>query len=122
MTERSYGMAKTITLLGTRIQSRLKDIGQTQAWLAGKLELSDNAISKWKKGDGFPTYANLIAMSGLLRCKVGYLVGDYEDEAIAEVARLMETISEDGRRQVLAGVRAVVAALPKEIANQSKAA
>lgn len=107
-------MAKIITLLGTRIQARLKDIKQTQTWLAGKLDLSDNAISKWKNGDGFPTYANLISMSGLLRCKVGYLVGDYEDESIAEVARLMETVNEDGRRQVLAGVRAVVASLPKE--------
>ena len=39
---------------GTVIRSLREKMGMTQAELAGKLCVSDKAVSKWENGRGFP--------------------------------------------------------------------
>lgn len=41
----AYGMSA----LGKTIKSRLRALGETQAWLAEKVGVSENAVSKWIK-------------------------------------------------------------------------
>lgn len=105
-------MAKITSLLGLRIASRLADIQKTQGWLAERLGLSDNAVSKWARGNGGPKYSHLMQMAEELKCSVGYLVGDQQDESIAEVVRRMEAVDPEHRKTALIGVIAVLSTLP----------
>ena len=114
-------MAKITSLLGLRIKNRLEDIKETQTWLAGKLGLSNNAISKWVSGDSEPKFSNLIDLAKHLKCSVGYLVGDFEDESISEVVRLMESVDKNTRAKALLGVIVVLGTTPSESRSIKKA-
>lgn len=102
----------THSALGARISTRLKELGKNQVWLAEKMDLSNEAISKWINGKTDPKLSNLRKVAGLLKCSVGYLAGDDEDGRIAEVARIMWNVEPDSRASILAGVVAVAATLP----------
>lgn len=106
-------MTKITSLLGARIKARLSDLEKSQGWLAGQLKISDEAVSRWIKGDSGPQYSNLLAISRILKCSVGYLVGDQNDDRIAKVVQIMEGLDEAGRDAVLNGVIAVSAVHPK---------
>lgn len=78
--------AKKETLFGIRVKNRLRDMDKTQTWLAERLCLSNNAVSKWMKGESEPKYSNLKEIAKNLDCSVGYLVGNvcfspFEDSA-----------------------------------------
>lgn len=118
----SLGMAKITSLLGLRIAARLADIKQNQTWLAERLSLSTEAISKWARGDGGPKYVHLLQMAKELDCSVGYLTGDQADESIAEVVRRMEAVDPEHRKAALVGVIAVLSTLPKSDSGKQKAA
>lgn len=77
-------MPKTTSLLGRRIRQRLMQLGgpragYTQSWLAEKLEVSNESVSKWLSGKNEPTLANLRAAALHLRCTIGYLVDETDD-------------------------------------------
>lgn len=115
-------MLKITSLLGLRIAARLADIKQNQTWLAERLDLSNEAISKWARGDGGPKYAHLLQMAKELDCSVGYLTGDQADESIAEVVRRMEAVDPEHRKSALMGVIAVLSTLPKSESGKQSAA
>jgi transcriptional regulator with XRE-family HTH domain len=106
---------KIETAFGKRIKNRLKDLGgKTQGWMASEMKLSDQAITKWMQGKCDPKLSNLKQMAEVLKCSIGYLAGDIQDETIAEVVRKMEELSPDGRTTILVVVTGSISALPNE--------
>jgi len=85
-------------ILGRRIKKRLRALNKTQGWLAEKLDVTDNAISKWIKGDSGPTFSNLKAMGKVLECSVGYLAGDETDEDVAAIELIARQMDGETRR------------------------
>lgn len=97
---------------GQRVRSRRKALKKSQGWLAEKMEVSINAVSKWENG-GDASLSNIRQIAKNLRCTVGYLAGDHDDPHIAEVVRLMEELTEPGRLAVFNAVYALHAIQPK---------
>lgn len=86
------------SLLGRRIKLKLKEKKATQGWLAGELELSDTAISKWISGESEPTYSNLLSIASILNCSVGYLCGDQPNDDVAAIAEIASHMSHEARQ------------------------
>ena len=114
-------MAKIYSLLGTRIINRLQDLNRTQSWLADQLHISSQAVTKWMQGATEPSFSNLVSMAKILKCSVGYLAGDQQDENIAEVIRLMEAANVEDRSKVLMGAIAVLGVAASEARAIKKA-
>lgn len=51
---------------GQLIAARRKELGLTQKQLAGQLNVSDRAVSKWERGAGFPDIALLEPLADVL--------------------------------------------------------
>lgn len=85
-------------ILGRRIKERLKNLKQTQGWLAEKMGLADNAVSKWILGKSEPSFSNLIKMAQLLKCSVGYLGGDEIIDDVAEIVEMARKMEPEARR------------------------
>lgn len=73
-----------------RIGARIKMVRSQKGWTQGKLgtELGEllytdgvkqSVISSWENGDSLPTLKNLIALSHLFDCDIGYILCDYDD-------------------------------------------
>ncbi len=60
--------------LGITIKQRLSELGETQGWLAEKVGVSDNAVSKWIK-TGKISRENAIVVADALRIRVDVLLG-----------------------------------------------
>lgn len=54
------------TSLGEKIRSRRIEMNMTQEYLAEKVGVSRQAISKWESGKSYPSTSNLIAIANLL--------------------------------------------------------
>lgn len=67
----------TISKLGTTIKTRLKGMGKTQTWLADKVGVSNNAVSKWIK-TGEISRENAVLVAGHLGMTVDELLGTAE--------------------------------------------
>ena len=64
---------------GALIRARRLEMGLTQAELAGKLMVSDKAVSKWERGAGSPDLSLLPGLSELLEVDLDRLLaGDLE--------------------------------------------
>lgn len=70
--------------IGTRYNSkelgnRIKNIrllrGETQTYVAEKLNIQRQALSNWEKGNTTPSLENLIALCQILNCNINYLLG-----------------------------------------------
>ena len=114
--------AKKTTILESRVRNRLADIHQTQAWLAEKMELSDAAISKWLTGQSDPQFSRLRELAKHLQCSIGYLVGDHQDDMIAEAVRLMEKADPQTRAKIVTGIAFMVGSATEESRTLKKAA
>lgn len=91
------------TVLGRRINQRLTDLGgrkkgKTQAWIAEKLDLTNEAVSKWMLGKSDPDLVHLRALANLLDCSAGYLLGDEPDDDIAAIAEMAAHMPKETRR------------------------
>ena len=70
--------------------------GCTQDELAGKLDVSRQAVAKWESGQVYPDISNLIQISKLFNVTVDYLVKDQEcivscsDDNMSDINRLIE--------------------------------
>ena len=60
--------------MGKTIAELRKKHGLTQKALAGKLKISDKAVSKWESGLGFPEITLLPEISKLFGVSVDYLM------------------------------------------------
>lgn len=70
--------------IGERIEKLRKKIGMTQQSLAGKLGVTDKAVSKWENGAGYPDITVLPKIASLFGVTVDYLMfGEKRGIAIA---------------------------------------
>ena len=79
-----------------KLQLIRKNKGYTQEELAGKLDVSRQAVAKWESGLVYPDISNLIQISKLFNVTVDYLVKDQEcvvscsDDKMSDINRLVE--------------------------------
>ena len=79
-----------------KLQLLPKNKGCTQDELAGKLDVSRQAVAKWESGQVYPDISNLIQISKLFNVTVDYLVKDQEcivscsDDKMSDINRLIE--------------------------------
>ena len=79
-----------------KLQLLRKNKGCTQDELAGKLDVSRQAVAKWESGQVYPDISNLIQISKLFNVTVDYLVKDQEcivscsDDKMSDIDRLVE--------------------------------
>lgn len=93
---------------GALIAGRRKDLGLTQAELAGRLHVTDKAVSRWERGQGFPDIQIMEPLAGALSVSLAELMrgergaADPFDEAASsaarDVIRLVELKREERRR------------------------
>lgn len=62
--------------IGENIALQRKKAGLTQAGLAGKLNYSDKAVSKWERGESIPDVVTLVAMAEQFDITVNELLVD----------------------------------------------
>lgn len=65
--------------LGARIRQLRKERGLSQEALAGALEVSRQAVTKWEDGSSLPSTANLFALSGFFGVPLSTLTGTPEE-------------------------------------------
>ena len=65
-------------IFSQKLQLIRKNKGLTQEELAGKLDVSRQAVAKWESGQVYPDISNLIQISKLFNVTVDYLVKDQE--------------------------------------------
>lgn len=109
---------KITCVLGARIELRLGRLEKNQSWLAEKMSVSAESVSKWKRGGGIE-FIKLQSLARHLQCSIGYLCGDNPDPYIAEVTRLMEELTEEGKKSICDGASMMAPTLPK-IVNSRK--
>lgn len=93
--------------LGSTIAKLRKKLGLTQSQLAGKLCVSDKAVSKWETGGGYPEITLLPALSEELGVSVDYLLkGDTGGIAVAGniLVDIVNMIDKYPRKTMLANV------------------
>lgn len=91
-----YALAEAVAMdtiglgngFGERVKARRKALKRSQGWLAEKMGVSINAVSKWENG-GDASLSNIRQIARHLGCSIGYLAGDQTDQHIAEVVRMM---------------------------------
>lgn len=60
--------------LGNFIAGRRRELGLTQAQLAGRLHLTDKAVSRWERGVGLPDLATLEPLAAALEVSLAELM------------------------------------------------
>ena len=65
-------------LIGSNIAMHRKRIGLTQAGLAGKLNYSDKAISKWERAEGLPDVIVVKSLADLFGVSVDFMLGSHD--------------------------------------------
>lgn len=65
---------KNSATIADRIRELRKEKGMTQTELAGKLSLTDKAVSKWESGEGAPNIEALADLAAALDTSVDYLL------------------------------------------------
>lgn len=65
-------------IFSEKLQFIRKNHGFTQEELAGKLNVSRQAVAKWESGQVYPDIFNLIQISNLFHVTVDYLVKDQD--------------------------------------------
>lgn len=66
--------------IGGFIAGRRKALGLTQRQLAERLNVTDKAVSKWERGQGYPDITMLATLAGTLGVTVGQLLQGGEEE------------------------------------------
>ena len=64
-----------------RLKTLRKQVKLTQAKIAEKLNISQQAYASWERGTKKPTQENLIKIAQVLNVSVDYLVGNLEEES-----------------------------------------
>lgn len=75
--------------VGDRLRHRRNTAGLTQTQLARKLpgSMDGGQISRWERGESFPTYANLLALARALGCSEEELLCDPVDQQTPRARR-----------------------------------
>ena len=73
-----------------RLKTLRKQVQLTQAQIAEKLDISQQAYASWERGAKRPTQENLVKIAQVLNVSVDYLVGnsDYTEDKLDNVELL----------------------------------
>lgn len=63
-----------------RLKTLRKQVKLTQAQIAEKLDISQQAYASWERGAKKPTQENLVKIAQVLNVSVDYLVGNSEEK------------------------------------------
>lgn len=63
-----------------RLKALRKQVKLTQAQIAEKLDISQQAYASWERGVKKPTQENLVKIAQVLNVSVDYLVGNSEEK------------------------------------------
>ena len=63
-----------------RLKTLRKQVKLTQAQIAEKLDISQQAYASWERGVKKPTQENLVKIAQVLNVSVDYLVGNSEEK------------------------------------------
>ena len=64
-----------------RLKTLRKQVKLTQAQIAEKLDISQQAYASWERGVKKPTQENLVKIAQVLNVTVDYLVGNSEEQS-----------------------------------------
>ena len=99
-------------LIGLRIKTMRQSRRMTQADLAKAIDQSPSSITMYETGRRRPDFETLEALADVFNVSLPSIVGDeneYEmDPHIRIVSGMMENMSEEQKKQIVAIVRAVV--------------
>lgn len=63
-----------------RLKMLRKQVKLTQAQIAEKLNISQQAYASWERGVKKPTQENLVKIAQILNVSIDYLVGNFDEE------------------------------------------
>lgn len=63
-----------------RLKTLRKQVKLTQAQIAEKLNISQQAYASWERGVKKPTQENLVKIAQILNVTIDYLVGNFSEE------------------------------------------
>ena len=85
------------TKIGTFIAAERRAKGWTQRQLAGELQLTDKAVSRWETGKGLPDVSLLLPLAAALGVSVGELLAG-QRQPQPPVVQAAETRTAEGAR------------------------
>lgn len=93
-------------MLQNRIRELRTSAKMSQADLAKKLSLTQQAIGKWEKGISEPDASCLVLMADLFSVSTDYLLGHekkptVKDDGLTEIERLFLSLPPERREEVL---------------------
>ena len=98
--------------LNEKILSLRKKQGLSQEELAGKLNVSRQAVSRWEVGSALPDASNILQLSKLFGVTADYLLNDeYESDRDVPIVRQTESNARQKVRRLTAGFAAGVGLL-----------
>lgn len=84
--------------VGQFISARRQELGLTQKQLAEQLHVTDKAVSKWERGQGYPDISTLPLLAEVLGVSIDEMLSGSQDSLhdapVIEVKDMMQTIRE----------------------------
>ena len=81
--------------IGMRIMQRRKKLGMTQKQLADRLHVTDKAVSKWERGQGYPDIKTIPVLAKELGVSMNELLsGEPEEQPAPEKERVVQNALE----------------------------
>lgn len=71
-------------MYGEKIRQKRKSLGMSQEYLAEKLDVSRQAVSKWEMNKSQPTMANLQELAQIFQVNLQYFTGGLKDKELQE--------------------------------------
>ena len=95
---------KLAEIVGQNILARRKQIGLSQKELAGKLCITQDALTRMEKGRIAPKMSRLEDMARILQIPVSYLFRSHDDllaERAATIADIIASLSDEGQEAMI---------------------
>ena len=103
--------------MGAFISEQRKSLGLTQAELAGRLHVTDKAVSRWERGQGFPDFHSIQPLADTLEVTIAEIMrgeknaAGLSDDAASLAAKNVISLVELKREEYQKIMAAVAAAL-----------
>lgn len=72
-------------MIGQKIKNKRKELNLTQEYLAKELNISRQAVSKWKKEISEPSMENLVKLSEIFGVDIGYFKNEEDESKIGKI-------------------------------------
>ena len=95
---------KLAEIVGKNILYRRKEIGLSQKELAGKLGITQDALTRMEKGRIAPKMSRLADITSVLQIPVSYLFRSHDDmlaERTATIADILATLPDSGQEAMI---------------------